>query len=194
MRTIVTAALFSSLLAACSSGGLQVIGSDDAGRAVADASVNADGSSMKTATDASVVDASTKTDATCSKATQEADACSSEGAFCNPSPCTDQCQFCNSLRCADGKWSRMEAFPMPQSFCASVACGSATCGKGEYCVRSHSGPQPIDGGSGVSYECGNLPSGCTDCACAKAATPSCASTSCTPDTQTQKPLVDCYYQ
>ncbi len=126
-------------------------------------------------------------DATCSAATKEGDACSVEGAFCNPSPCTDECNFCNALHCESGTWGRMEAFPMPESYCGSVACGTLTCGKGQFCVRTTGGPA----GAEPSYACAKLPSGCVDCTCAsKAACPDMEKT-CTADPDTQKPIVDC---
>lgn len=135
-------------------------------------------------------DAGKKKDATCSPTTDEGDACSVENAFCNPTPCTDACQFCNSLHCESGKWQRMEAFPMPESYCASVKCGSLTCGKGEICVRTTGGPA----GAGTTYACAKFPSGCVDCSCAGKEVCSGMQKTCTPDPDTKKPIVDCAAQ
>lgn len=161
----------------------------DAGRAATDGGQRASSdSSVTTAVDAG------RADSSCSATTDEGDPCAVEGAFCKTSPCTDACSFCNTLRCGGGKWERMEAFPMPDAYCADVACGTAICGKGEFCVRTHSGPQPAEGGSGVTEKCAKLPSNCMTCACAEPAACGAMSSQCTPDPDSKKPTVDCYAQ
>lgn len=42
--------------------------------------------------------------------------CAMEGSFCG-GPCTNPCQFCNVLRCAGGRWERLEAPPLPLDMC-----------------------------------------------------------------------------
>lgn len=129
----------------------------------------------------------------CSPTTGEGDACSvgddPRDAFCRPNPCTDECSFCDGLHCTDGTWEAMEVFPSPRSYCASAECGPLTCGKGEFCVRA-SGAD-ADAEAEPSYECAKFPPRCFDCTCAsEAACPEMTKT-CTPDPETQKPMVDC---
>ncbi|MBK6698130.1 MAG: hypothetical protein IPG50_38985 [Myxococcales bacterium] len=156
------------------------------------------GASLAKSTDvAKGADASAKADAAASCATaKEGQACGSEGQMCTPSPCNDPCQFCNILSCQSGTWQRMEAFPLPQTECApSFACGSFTCKRGEFCVARHSGPMPLEGGSGVSYECVDLQTTCGGgCACALSAAKllnlACTPTTC--DAPAGGPVVQCY--
>ncbi len=171
------------VVAACGGTSATPSGSNEGG------SVDANGSDA--ATDAPRGDGGTTTTGpSCSATTAEGETCSAEGTFCSPTKCTDECQFCNSLRCDHGKWQRMEAFPVPQAYCATAPCGDLTCVKGEYCVRTYSGPA----GGAPSVACAKLPSGCFDCTCASAAACTGLQTKCTADPTTQKPSVDCYAQ
>jgi hypothetical protein len=132
--------------------------------------------------------------AACSASTREGEACSTEGSFCNPTPCTDACQFCNSLSCFAGKWQQLEAFPLPSAYCADAQCGTLTCGKGEFCVRRSVGPTPVPPATNITYECEKLPPACVDCTCAIAKVCPGPTSQCTPDPATQKPAVDCFSQ
>ena len=171
------------VVAACGGSSVSPTGATDGG--------GIDPNERDAASDASRGDGGTTvTGKPCSPATAEGDACSAEGTFCNPTPCTDECQFCNALRCEQGKWGRMEAFPMPQAYCASAPCGELTCGTGESCVRTSGGPS----GGSTSDACKKLPSGCFECECASKAACVGMQTTCTADPATQKPSVDCHAQ
>ena len=163
------------------------------GMAVTDGLATTDGGSA----DGMNPDAGTtkSTDPACSPTTTEGDLCTAENTNCNPSPCTDECRFCNSLYCAGGKWQGQETFPMPEAYCATALCGTLVCGKGEFCVRTHSGPQPVPPNTGISVAGTKLPSGCFNCSCASTAA-ACTGmqTQCNADPTTQKPPVDCFAQ
>ena len=62
--------------------------------------------------------------------------CVDEGRFCG-AICTDPCQFCNLLRCEEGRWIWMEAFPDPACLCAEIEASyqELTTGAGAECAE-----------------------------------------------------------
>jgi hypothetical protein len=60
--------------------------------------------------------------------------CAEEGKSCGD--CSDPCSFCNLLRCENGKWQALEAFPNPNCGDAGGVCGGyfpVPCPEGYYC-------------------------------------------------------------
>lgn len=140
------------------SGSSTSVGSESATATSATASVeSADGKSSSSADEAtatSVTD-STSTDDACALAQPDA-SCDSEGATCGE--CTNPCQFCNLLRCTEGVWQAMEAFPAP-----CVDCGEAL-----QCNTLDSYCSVVDD---ATYSCESYPTACSgdhSCGCLEA--------------------------
>ena len=65
-------------------------------------------------------------DASCAGAVA-GEACAAEGTFCG-GPCTNPCAFCNVLRCAGGRWGRIEVPPLPPDMCRDAGPDAADAG------------------------------------------------------------------
>lgn len=81
--------------------------------------------------------------------------CSEEGKFCGGENC-DPCSFCNMIKCTNGKWEQLEAFPDPNCSDAGQSCNGVAdvdCPADSYCD--------------IGDLCGNAPGTCvkkpTDC-------------------------------
>jgi len=80
---------------------------------------------------------------------------------CPPDPCS----FCNLLRCENGTWVGVEAFPDPSCFAPTTepfSCGAAMCQPGEFCFATGCG---VDGCTPPDPECRPIPDGCQMCSC-----------------------------
>jgi len=84
--------------------------SHDGGDGDADADSDADADGDADADSDADADGDGDSDA-CETAVED-EVCSTPGTTCG-GPCEDPCQFCNLLSCQDGRWQRMEAFPLP---------------------------------------------------------------------------------